>query len=628
MCRYIRVFFLALLLCACSNSVKFIGHDGKIHDLYKDNGPVVYYEGSYLDISNLENLNVKVDNQSLENKLLFGYQGWFSTVHGQYSSWKHWSSDDDIFSSPIPSNASFDFWPDPSEYTFKYRIPVQDSFVLSSRGEPVYLFSNEDFQTVDTHFRWMQEHNLDGVFHLRFVSPISNPSSDIFLFKNKVLENIKVAAEKRGRVFAIRYNITDPSSARHPNGNVLNEFEVISNDWKRLVDSGVTNSSAYLHHDNLPVVSVYGIGFNKKMTTASFIQQRKLLEFFTSNPNREYRAFVVAGVPTRWRDSGHSDYVSKSISEDGGDAARSTISEPFIDLYDKRYMGAIHPWHVGRFNNDSLESFYSSVIIPDANEANTRGLLYIPTLWPGFSWAHLEKQTAKSHWNFVPRDGGNFYWRQALLFASNNNVNAFFSANFDEVDEGTAMFKQIATSMDLPDPKNTSYMDPYGGFIPLNIDGYEIPNDFFLTLANYASRILKNRNLISYKDQMIPNIPLLKSISYSDITDSKCKDVKPESEKNVTLFLEVENPFNEYNKDIINSGGYSISGIKRSNGSEVYPSRVSYSNQGVISVTFSIKNVLPGIYPIRVKSYINYSPYVLLIINQSSQNCSDRGFSR
>lgn len=626
--RYILILFLVHLLFGCSSSVTFIGDDGKLYNLYENNEPVVKYEGSYLVTPNLDNLSDKVDNQSLENKLLFGYQGWFSTVHGQYSSWKHWSSDDDIFSSPIPTNASFDFWPDTSEYKFKYPIPVKDSYVLSSRGELVYLFSNEDFQTVDTHFRWMREHNLDGVFHLRFVSPISNPSSDIFLFKSKVLENIKLAAEKHGRVFAIRYNITDPSSTKHPNGNVLNELEVISNDWKRLVDSGVTRSSAYLNHNNLPVVSVYGIGFNKKMTTASFIQQRKILEFFTSNPNPKYRAYVVGGVPTRWRDSASSDYESKYMAEDGGDAAKSTALEPFIDLYDKKYMGAIHPWHVGRFNSDSLESFFTSVVIPDANEAHLRGLLYIPTLWPGFSWAHLEKQTTQKHWNFVPREGGIFYWRQALLFASNKNVNAFFSANFDEVDEGTAMFKQIATSMDLPDPNDIDYKDPYGGFIPLNIDGYEVPNDFFLTLANYASRLLKNRNLISYQDQMIPNIPVLKSISYFDNADSKCMDVSLETDKSVTLYLEVKNPFNEYNEEIINPGGYSISGIKRSNGSDVYPSRVSYSLEGKLAVTFSIQNVLPGLYPIRVKSYVNYSPYVLLIINHSNQNCSNRHFSK
>lgn len=620
MLRFLFFLYVVITL-GCSSQFSFIGEDGRNHHLYKGNNSVTNYSGSFLESNLFESFPDKVDNQSLENKLLFGYQGWFSTPDGDYKAWKHWSSDDDIFSTPFPTNASFDFWPDTSEYKIRYPIQFDNSYLLSSRGDPVYVFSNEDYETVDLHFKWMREHNLDGVFHLRFVSPISEISSGIFSFKSKVLHNIRLAAENYGRVFAIRYNITDPSSINNPKGNVLNEYEVITKDWMSLVDRGLTKSSAYLHHNKLPVVSVYGIGFNKAMTTASYIQQKKILEFFTSNPIPKYRAFVVGGVPTRWRDSASSDYISKDESEGGGDAAKSTEFEPFYKLYNKKYMGAIHPWHVGRFNSDTLETFYTSVIIPDANEALSRGLLYMPTLWPGFSWAHLKKQKSAAHWNFIPRDGGNFYWRQLVLFASNKNVNALFSANFDEVDEGTAMFKQIATPIDLPDPNNIFYSDPYGGFIPLNIDGYEVPNNFYLILANYASRVLKKRILLSSLGQKIPNIPVLKSLSYSEYFESRCIKVHPYSETLITLYLEVQNPFNEYENEKINPGGYILNVIKRINGTDVYPLSIAYINQNMLSLTFSLHDILPGTYPIRVKSYINYSPYVLLFIDNSKQPC-------
>ena len=57
-----------------------------------------------------------------------------------------------------------------------------------------------------------------------------------------------------------------------------------------------------------------------------------------------------------------------------------------------------------------------------------------------------------------------------------------YIAMFDEVDEGTAMFKLAPTSAQLP---------AQGSFVPLNIDGENVPSDWYLRLAGEAGRLLR-----------------------------------------------------------------------------------------------------------------------------------------
>ena len=49
--------------------------------------------------------------------------------------------------------------------------------------------------------------------------------------------------------------------------------------------------------------------------------------------------------------------------------------------------------------------------------------------------------------NPYPRFGGRFYWHQARNLLEAANVTALYTAMFDEVDEGTAMFKLAGIAM-------------------------------------------------------------------------------------------------------------------------------------------------------------------------------------
>jgi hypothetical protein len=83
--------------------------------------------------------------------------------------------------------------------------------------------------------------------------------------------------------------------------------------------------------------------------------------------------------------------------------------------------------------------------------------------------------------NQIPRNGGAFYGRQ-VYNAVAAGCTMIYVAMFDEMDEGTAMLKMAPTSAQLP---------AQGRFVPLNIDGKTLPSDWYLRLADEASKMLR-----------------------------------------------------------------------------------------------------------------------------------------
>ena len=69
----------------------------------------------------------------------------------------------------------------------------------------------------------------------------------------------------------------------------------------------------------------------------------------------------------------------------------------------------------------------------------------MPVVFPGFSWHNLRRRRL----NQIPRRGGAFYWRQ-VWNAVDAGATMLKTAMFDEVDEGTAMFKLAPTAAKLP----------------------------------------------------------------------------------------------------------------------------------------------------------------------------------
>lgn len=380
-----------------------------------------------------------VDPSTMNGKLLMGYQGWFACPGdgSAMNSWVHWFG----ANTPTADNAHFDFWPDTSE------LDADELFSTSmtySNGTTAKLYSAYKQKTVVRHFKWMQENNLDGVFLQRFLTDIG--SANITALRNQVATNVRAGAETYGRVFAMMYDISGYAT------NLL--VSKLTNDWLYLVNTQrVTNSSVYLRHKGKPVVAIWGFGFSGRPDSPQ--QAQETIDWF-----KAAGCTVMGGLPTNWR----------TLT---GDAQTNAAWANVFRSFD-----VISPWTVGRYSNNSgADSYRTNYLVPDLADCTSHGIDYLPVIFPGFSWTNLNGGA----FNQIPRNGGNFYWRQACN-AVQSGCAMVYGAMFDEVDEGTAMYKCAPTTAQLP---------AQGAFVPLNIDGYNLGSDWYLRLADQAGKMLR-----------------------------------------------------------------------------------------------------------------------------------------
>ena len=381
----------------------------------------------------------EVDASTMTGKLLMGYQGWFGCPgDGSASSrWIHWFRTQN----PIATAATVDMWPDVSE------LEPDELFSTSMTypgGAPAKLYSAYNAKTVLRHFKWMRDNQLDGVFLQRFSSGVSDASS--FARMNKVADNVRAGADAYRRVFALMYDISG-----HPTNTLVS---ALTNDWVYLVNTlQITNSTRYLRHNGKPVVAVWGFGFSGRQDTPQ--QAQEVVNFFKSAG-----LTVMGGLPTYWR----------TLNNDAqSDPAWAAVFRSF-DI--------ISPWSVGRYGDIAgADNFRQNLIVPDMADAAANGREYMPVIFPGFSWFNLNAGPL----NQIPRNGGTFYWEQAYN-AKLSGCSMIYGAMFDEVDEGTAMYKLAPTANEIP---------AQGSWVPLNIDGDSLPSDWYLRLAGEASRMLR-----------------------------------------------------------------------------------------------------------------------------------------
>ena len=112
-----------------------------------------------------------VDPGTMNGKLLMGYQGWFACPGdgSPPNRWVHWFRNQ----TPNAANVTVDFWPDISELNAD---ELFDTGMTLPDGTSARVYSAAKQKTVLRHFRWMKEHNLDGVFLQRFTSELSDPA--------------------------------------------------------------------------------------------------------------------------------------------------------------------------------------------------------------------------------------------------------------------------------------------------------------------------------------------------------------------------------------------------------------------------------------------------------------------
>jgi hypothetical protein len=109
----------------------------------------------------------------------------------------------------------------------------------------------------------------------------------------------------------------------------------------------------------------------------------------------------------------------------------------------------------------------------------------MPVLYPGFSWDHLQRKPTGS--TGIDRLGGDFLWRQ-FHRAAELNVRFAKVAMFDEVDEGTAIFK-----ISNDPPREATFV---------TCDGK--PTDWYLRLTGEGARLLRGERANSPQHGLKP----------------------------------------------------------------------------------------------------------------------------
>jgi hypothetical protein len=385
-----------------------------------------------------------IDATTLEHKMLFGYQGWFlgpgdgSPVNG----WTHWFRND----APTAANLTIDLWPDTSELGADELFPTDLAY---ADGSVAGLYSAYNPKTVARHFAWMKQAGIDGVALQRFLSEVQDPR--FFAARDQVTRNVQAGAEAEGRVFAIEYDVSGVDEARL--------VAWLQADWKYLVDTlEVTASPRYLKDGGKPVLYLWGLGFTDRPGTPA--HAARLVDWLTMSADPQYRVTLVGGVPAHWRTL-------------DGDSKRDAA---WARVY--RSFDVLSPWTVGRFGDDAgADAYRARRLAADLAAATAAGKRYMPVVFPGFSWHNLKRGAS----NQIPRRGGAFYWRQ-VWNAVDAGVTMLKTAMFDEVDEGTAMFKLAPTAAKLPTGAS---------FVPLDADGRALSSDFYLRLGGAATALLR-----------------------------------------------------------------------------------------------------------------------------------------
>jgi hypothetical protein len=383
----------------------------------------------------------RIDPSTLDGKVLLGYQGWFTCPADGSQRWTHWSR-----GVPSPDTLTVDLYPDVSELDPDERCEIPG---MTIAGKPAYLFSSRNPKTVNRHFRWMKEYGLDGVLVQRFVGGLRQKRTD----GEVVLKNIMNAARESGRTFAIEYDISG--------GNPDTFAQTLKDDWMYLVDElKVTQQPTYQRHNGKPLLSIWGIGLNETAHPPTDPKAAKeLIEWFKNGAPEKYRVTYMGGTPARW----------STLSRD------SRTDPAWAEVYAS--MDVVQPWTIGRYGTlDAVDQWKQDVLRQDLETASKNHQLYMPVIFPGFSWNNLKK-SAKP--NQIPRLRGEFLWRQAYN-AKMAGAKVLKIAMFDEVDEGTAILKAAPHRKDAPEQ---------GFWLTLDADGADLPSDWYLRLAGEVTRM-------------------------------------------------------------------------------------------------------------------------------------------
>lgn len=381
-----------------------------------------------------------VDRTTLVGKVMCGYQGWFNAPgDGAGKGWAHYERRGRF----EPGYCTIDLWPDVSELDEDELYPTE---FQHADGSVAHVFSSYNRKTVLRHFQWMREYGIDGAFVQRFAVSTMRPKD--LNHCNSVLAHCREGANRNGRAYAVMYDLS---------GLREGQIEHVIDDWKHLVDrmhiSRDKNDAAYLHHRGKPVVAVWGIGFSdgRRYTLQ---ECAKLIRFLKAD-EKYGGCTVMVGIPTYWR----------TLEKDA-------VADPQL-LEVVQLADILSPWTIGRYRSPQQAAEHAQrQWKADLQWCQQHDKDYLPVVFPGFSWHNMKPD---SPLNEIPRLKGRFLWTQYIQ-AKRVGATMIYQAMFDEIDEGTAIFKCTNNP-----PVGDSRFVTYEG----------LPSDFYLRLTGRGGQLLR-----------------------------------------------------------------------------------------------------------------------------------------
>jgi hypothetical protein len=386
----------------------------------------------------------RVDATSLTGKVMVGYQGWFNAEgDGAGRGYNHWTGNR---RQPAPGNIRVDMWPDLSEFPAAERFPTQ---FRHADGRPAEVFSSHLRPTVLRHFAWMEEHGIDGVFLQRFISSLSRGTS--LGANNAVLENVRAGARRHGRVYALMYDLS---------GLKPGQAEVLIKDWKKLRhDTRLTSDPNYLHHRGKPLLALWGCGFLDTDKPRPTLEDWRRIITFLKEDKASGGLAIMLGVPSQWR----------TLTRD---AVADPVLHELIAMAD-----VVSPWTPGRYRTPEAAATHAATVWqPDIAWLRERRIDFLPVAFPGFSWHNMKPDDP---FNAIPRLQGRFFWSQVTA-AKRAGADMLYVAMFDEVDEGTAIFK---VTNNPPVGEGVRFVTYEG-----------LPSDHYLRLTGLAGKVIRGEH--------------------------------------------------------------------------------------------------------------------------------------
>lgn len=399
---------------------------------------------------------------TFKGRVMCGYQGWFTAPGDESNSkgWTHWTATG--INKFEPGYSSVEYWPEISEYEKTY----ETAFVHPD-GTKAKVFSSADKSTADLHFRWMKEYGIGGAIIQRFKSTVEACASGSDLHSLDVLANCIEASKKYGIAIMVEYDLSGLGSD--------SDLDMLIKDWDMLNEKfHLTDPSVcptYLWEKGLPMLGFFGVGLNKGDSTAD--QYLYLFDNMKGRDGEKGKLSYFAGTGYAWLSSGGS-------------------AKPFIEWEEVyKRCAVISPWAVGNFSSiDVIESRMAQVA-NDIKWCKRQNVIYAPVAYPGFSWRNTQTKWKNNgtaydwdpanRYDMTPREKGMFLWKLLARYRE-LGAEAAFVAMFDEIDEGTAIFKCVKKSNT---PINTNPYFPDGIFL-----GYDDDLDpgYYMKLVGEAGK--------------------------------------------------------------------------------------------------------------------------------------------